>query len=68
LAARCLSTAAIARTHVAIWKWVQKYSILADRFRIHRIRVVKQIFVDETTLLRIDGQNYYWLWLAIEPD
>jgi hypothetical protein len=46
----------------------KKYSSLADRFRIHRRRLVKQIFVDETTLLRIDGQNSYWLWLAYEPD
>ena len=66
LAAKCLSAAVmIERTHVAIWKWVQKYSSLADRFRIHR-RLVKRIFVDET-LLRIDGQDY-WLWLACEPD
>jgi hypothetical protein len=28
----------------------------------------KEIFVDETTLLRMDGQNYYWLWLAYEPN
>jgi transposase-like protein len=55
----------IERTHVAIWKWVQKYSSLAERFRIDR-RSVKRIFVDET-LLRIDGQDY-WLWIAYEPD
>jgi putative transposase len=66
LAAKCLSAAVmIERTHVAIWKWVQKYSSLADRFRIDR-RLVRRIFVDET-LLRIDGQDY-GLWLAHEPD
>ena len=65
LAAKCLSAVMIERTHVAIWKWVQKYSSLADRFRIDR-RSVKRIFVDET-LLRIDGQDY-WLWIAYEPD
>src|SRR5919108_5733427 len=67
LAAKCLSAAAVMmeRTHVAIWKWVQKHSSLADRFKIDR-RLVKRIFVDET-LLRIDGQDY-WLWLAYEPD
>ena len=53
------------RTHVAIWKWVQKYSSLADRFVIGRRRV-KQIFVDET-LLKVNGQDY-WLWLAYEPN
>jgi hypothetical protein len=44
LAARCLSNAAITRTHVVIWKWVQKYSGLADRFRMDK-HSVKRIFV-----------------------
>jgi putative transposase len=66
LAVKCLSTAAaIARTHVAIWKWIQKYSSLADRFRIDK-HSVKRIFVDET-LIKIEGQNY-WLWVAYEPN
>ncbi|MBV9179548.1 MAG: IS6 family transposase [Nitrososphaeraceae archaeon] len=57
----------IKRTHVSIWKWVQKYSILllADRFVIGK-RKVQKIFVDET-LLKINGQHY-WLWLAYEPN
>jgi putative transposase len=65
LAARCLSSV-IKRTHVAIWKWVQKYSKLAaaDSFRIKR-HAVKKIFVDET-LLKVDGHKY-WLWIAYEP-
>ena len=64
LAARCLSSV-IKRTHVAIWKWVQRYSKLAaDRFRIKR-HAVKKIFVDET-LLKVDGHEY-WLWMAYEP-
>jgi putative transposase len=66
LASKCLSTTAIARTHVAIWKWVQKYSGLADRFRIDKHSSVKRIFVDET-LIKIEGQNY-WLWIAYEPN
>ena len=37
----------IKRTHVSIWKWVQKYSILADSFVIGK-RKVQKIFVDET--------------------
>ncbi len=53
------------RSHVSIWKWVQKYSSLVDRFRIAR-RSVKEIFVDET-LLQVDGQDY-WLWIAYEPN
>ena len=40
--------------YVSIWKWVQKYSELADsRFRTDK-RLVKEIFIDET-LLQIDG-------------
>jgi putative transposase len=68
LAAKCLGQFLKRRgrrSHVCIWKWVQKYSKLADRFRTDR-RQVKQIFVDET-LIRIDGQ-YCWLWIAYEPN
>jgi transposase-like protein len=36
-----------------------------DRFVIGR-RKVEKIFVDET-LLKTDGQNYCWLWLAYNP-
>lgn len=63
LAAKCLAST-IKRTHVTIWKWIQKYSSLADKFRIDR-HAVEKIFVDET-LLQIDGKDY-WLWLAYEP-
>lgn len=52
------------RSHVAVWKWVQKYADCADRFRTDR-RLVRVIFVDET-LLQIDGKDY-WLWVAYEP-
>lgn len=54
------------RSHVAVWKWLQKYADCADRlFRLYK-RSVKEIFVDET-LLRIDGKDY-WLWIAYEPN
>ncbi len=52
------------RSHVAVWKWVQKYADCADRYRTDR-RLVRAIFVDET-LLQIDGHDY-WLWIAYEP-
>ena len=55
----------IKRTHVSIWKWVQKYASLTDRFVIGGRRI-KDVFVDET-LLKINGENY-WLWLAYEPN
>jgi hypothetical protein len=51
---------------VSLWKWVQKYSSLADRLSVVNKRAVRKIFVDET-LLQIDGQNY-WLWTAYEPN
>ena len=65
LAAKCLSSFMAKRSHVAIWKWVQKYAFLADRFRIDRHKI-RQIFVDET-LVKIDGLEY-WLWIAYEPN
>jgi len=64
LAAKCLSSI-IRRSHVSIWKWVQKYADCVDGlFRTDR-RPVRVIFVDET-LLQIDGKDY-WLWIAYEP-
>src|SRR5919108_3723359 len=62
LAAKCLEST-IKRSHVAIWKWVQKYSDSADRFVTAR-HIVREIFVDET-LLKINGQDY-WLWIAYD--
>jgi transposase-like protein len=52
LAAKCLESTTIRRSHVAIWKWVQKYSDRTDRFVTPR-RLVRDVFVDET-LLKID--------------
>jgi len=54
----------IKRSHVSIWKWVQRYANVADRFRVSKGRV-REIFIDET-LLQIDGIDY-WLWIAYEP-
>src|ERR1043166_4331996 len=47
------------RTHVSIWKWVQKYASLTDRFVIGGRRI-KDVFVDET-LLKINGENYPYI-------
>ena len=47
-----------------MWKWLQKYSDLADRFTATK-RQVEEIFVDET-LLQIDGHDC-WLRIAYEP-
>jgi putative transposase len=65
LAANCLESIT-KRNHVSIWKWVQKYANYTDRFGTDRRRV-KEIFVDETLLLQVDGQKY-WLWIAYEPN
>jgi transposase-like protein len=46
--------------------WVQKYYRITEKFVIGT-RKVKRIFVDET-LLRINGPDYHWLWLAYEPN
>jgi transposase-like protein len=46
----------IKRTNVSIWKWVQKYSKLADRFKVKR-HLVKEILVDET-FLKVNGQAF----------
>jgi len=66
LAAKCVESTTIRRSHVAIWKRVQKYSDYADRLILADRRLVKEIFVDET-LLRIDGQDC-WYWIAYEPN
>ncbi|HEY7080822.1 MAG TPA: hypothetical protein VH500_14050 [Nitrososphaeraceae archaeon] len=34
LAANYLSSSFIVKSHVTIWKWVQRYAFLADTFRI----------------------------------
>src|SRR6188472_3200014 len=64
LAAKCLSSV-LRRSHVSIWKWVQRYAFMADKFKIDRHKVIQIIFVDET-LVKIDGMEY-WLWVAYEP-
>ena len=50
------------RSHVSIWKWIQKYRpkrILTKRKKID------EFIIDETSI-RI-GSQYVWLWVAIEP-
>ncbi len=56
----------LSRSHVALWKWIQRFSRVADRFQIDRRSLrVRRIFVDET-LISIGGREY-WLWIAYEP-
>ncbi|MGC8557749.1 MAG: hypothetical protein ACP5NC_02000, partial [Nitrososphaeria archaeon] len=37
----------IKRSHVAIWKWIQRYSSVLDSFDVSR-KNVRAIFIDET--------------------
>ena len=50
------------RSHVAVWKWVQRFSHLNDLFTVGRVRC---FFVDETWVKV--GSQEAWLWLAYEP-
>ena len=53
----------VKRSHVAIWKWIQKYhpkKILSKRKRISE-------YVIDETILKV-GSEYIWFWIAIEPE
>lgn len=39
----------IKRSHVAIWKWIQKYSFILNSFDANK-KDVKEIFIDETEI------------------
>ena len=51
----------IKRSHVAIWKWIQKYSFVLDSFDVGK-HDVNSIFIDETEI-NFSGK----LWVAYEP-
>ena len=53
----------VKRSHVAIWKWIQKHTpqrIFSERKKI------SEFIVDET-LLKVSSE-LIWLWVAIEPE
>ena len=52
----------VRRSHVAVWKWIQKYR--PKRISSKRKRITEFI-VDETAIRA--GSEYMWLWVAIEP-
>jgi len=52
----------VKRSHVAIWKWIQKYR--PKRISSKRRRI-SEFIVDETAIKA--GSEYTWLWVAIEP-
>ena len=50
------------RSHVSIWKWIQKYK---PKKVANKRKKVEEFIVDETQI-KI-GAKYIWLWVAIEP-
>ncbi len=54
----------IERSHVSIWRWVQRLAPLCDKFDVDR-KLVRIIFVDET-MVKIRGKQA-WVWIAFEP-
>jgi putative transposase len=54
----------VKRSHVAIWKWIQKY-------KPHKVSSIKRKrvseFIVDETLIKV-GPEYIWLWVTIEPE
>ena len=68
LSTRCVSKALlflhnVKRSHVAIWKWIQK-SHHEGKSSTSKNKISEYI-VDET-ILKV-GSEFIWLWVAIEP-
>jgi putative transposase len=61
--ARALSFLQIVkRSHVAIWKWIQKYE---PQRILSRRKKIAEFILDETQVKV--GSEYIWIWVAIEP-
>lgn len=52
----------VKRSHVAIWKWIQKHN--PQRIASKR-KKISELIVDET-VIKV-GSELIWLWVAIEP-
>src|SRR5919206_5136288 len=52
----------VRRNHISIWNWIQWYK---PKKILQKKRRVSEFIIDET-LLKV-GENYVWLWIAIEP-
>ena len=52
----------IKRSHVAIWKWIQKYSFVLDSFDVDN-HDANPIFIVKTKI----NVREAWLWVAHEP-
>ncbi|MDN5867241.1 MAG: DDE-type integrase/transposase/recombinase [Candidatus Nitrosocosmicus sp.] len=67
LSTRCVAKAMfyllkVKRSHVAIWKWIQKCH---PRKISSKRKKIEEYIVDET-LIKV-GAGYIWLWIVIEP-
>jgi putative transposase len=52
----------IKRNHVSVWNWIQRFK---PKKILQNKRKVSEFIIDET-LLKV-GNQYVWLWIAIEP-
>ena len=57
---KALTSRIIKRSHVSIWKWVQKYK---PQKISQKRRKVSEFIIDETQIKV--GNNYFWIWVAI---
>src|SRR5512133_2206544 len=53
----------IKRNHISICNWIQRYR---PKKILQKKRKVSSEFISDETLLKV-GENYVWLWVAIEP-
>jgi putative transposase len=53
----------IRRNHVSIWNWIQRYKPMKI---LQRRTKVSEFLIDETLIKA--GNEYAWLWVAIEPE
>jgi putative transposase len=53
----------IKRSHVSIWKWIQKYTPEKISYKRRRI---SEFIVDDKTLIKVIEQ-IVWLWIATKP-
>jgi len=52
----------VERSHVSIWKWIQKYK--PQKLSSNR-KNINEYIIDETHLKV--GSQFIWIWIAIEP-
>ena len=52
----------VKRSHVVIWKWIQKYP--PQRILTRRKKITE--FILDETQIKV-GSGYNWIWVAIEP-